>query len=328
MSGPLDRRTTVGPGARIGGLIVVAALVFSSCDESEDPVPAGPEGGVPPTEEGNLDRRYYERNFIFASVQEDSVFIVPWLMQTVEDPDTVMRSATAWLARGGVWDGFYEEQWWTSPTRAPARLVPHAGLQFLVGDNDAIDGVLFEEGARSLELVLGEAGPAWTGSRGDTYRVLSGSAYLADQRIDGRVLDMARASAGPQPPDGDWVFLLSGDSAHFVMAGDSEHGGDVEPLYRGWGSHDEVRMQWPEVRLDWERTEAFPPARRDVPVEWRITSSDRSVEGVLEAISAEMQPGAGPGPLLPVRALYQVSGSLTVGDDDYAVHGVLFHERR
>ena len=310
----------------IGGSVILGVAL--ACGETEQPAPQGPTDGTEVADSGNLNRRFYERNFVFASVAADSVFIVPWLLQTVEDPDSVTREARAWIARGGVWDGFYDERWRTGPTRAPARLVPHLGLQLLVGDNDAIDGILYEQGARLLELVLGDARPAWTGARGDTYQVLSGAAYLVDQRIDGMILDMARASAGPLPPGGDWAFLLSGDSAHFVLAGDSEYGGDRPPLYRAWGVHDDDLMQWPDVRVDWERTEAFPPARRDVPVEWHVWSPDGSIEGRLEAISAEMQPGEGAGPLLPVRALFEVIGDFAVGEDTYGIRGLLVHERR
>lgn len=310
----------------LGGWLILTVTL--ACGDPEQPAPEGPSGGTAVADSGNLDRRYYERNFVFASVAADSVFIVPWLMQTIEDPETVTREARAWLARGGVWDGFYDERWQTAPTRAPTRLVPHLGLHFLVRDGDAIDGILYEEGARSLELVLGDADPPWTGARGDTYQVLSGSAYLVDQRIDGMILDMARGSAGPLPPGGDWAFLLSGDSAHFVLAGDSEYGGEAPPLYRAWGAHDDDVFRWPEARVDWERTEAFPPARRDVPVEWRVWSSDGSIEGHLEAISAEMQAGDGPGPLLPVQALYEVTGELTVGENAFGVHGILAHRRR
>lgn len=299
-----------------------------ACMDAEQSVPQSPAEGPTVTDNGNLDRRFYERNFVFASVAADSVFIVPWLMQTVDHRDTVMREAQGWLARGGVWDGFYDEQWTTGPTRAPTRLVPHLGLQLFVRSDDVIDGILYEEGARSLELVLGDANPPWTGARGDTYQVLSGSAYLLDQRIDGMILDMARASAGPLPPSGDWAFLLSGDSAHFVLAGDSEYGGDIPPLYRAWGVQEDDRMQWPEVHVDWERTEAFPPARRDVPVEWHVWSPDGSIEGRLEAISAKMQPGEGAGPLLPVRALFEVIGDVAVGEDTFGVRGLLVHERR
>lgn len=309
----------------LGSVMLGVAL---ACGDAEPPLPQGPASGAAAADSGNLGRRFYERNFVFASLSADSVFIVPWLMQTVEEPDTVTRAARAWLARGGVWDGFYNERWGTAPTRAPTRLVPHLGLQFVVRDGDALDGILYEQGARSLELALGNANPPWTDVRGDRYQVLSGSAYLIDQRIDGMILDMARASDGSLPPGGDWAFLLSGDSAHFIIAGDSEYGGETPPAYRVWGLHEERQMQWSDVRVDWERTEAFPPARRDVPVEWRLWSTDGAIEGSLGAVSAEMHPGEGPGPLLPVRALFEVTGSVTVGVDVYDVHGVLVHERR
>ena len=309
-------------------LALVFALAAGACGEAEEALPDGAEGGAVAPSEGNFTNRAYERNFVFAAMEGDSVFIVPWLMHTFESPDTVMREARGWLARGGVWEAFYAERWWTAPTRAPSRVLPHRGLRLLVGEGDAIDGVLFEQGARSLEVVLGEVEASWTGARGGSFDVLSGAAYLADQRVDGMVLDMARASAGETVPGGDWAFLLSGDTARFVFAGDVEYGGDDQPMYRGWGNLEDDGLQWPEVRMDWQRTEAFPPARRDVPVEWLIWSADGVVEGRLEAVSAEIQPGEGPGPLLPVRALYEVTGQLTTSEGDFPVHGILVHERR
>ena len=48
------------------------------------------------------------------------------------------------------------------------------------------------------------------------------------------VLDVSRTSTTRVPGSGDWAFLLSGDSAQFVLAADTEHGGDVEPLYRAF----------------------------------------------------------------------------------------------
>ncbi len=196
-----------------------------------------------------------------------------------------------------------------------------------MGDEGAIDGIVFEDPPRSLEIILGEGDEPWT-ARGGSFQVLTGSAYLADRRIDGMVLDMARASAGDRSTGGDWAFLLSGDSARFVLAAEEEHGGENEPLYRGWADHEGGDLQWPEVRVDWLRTEAFPPARRDIPVEWSIRSDDRSIAGELEAVSAEIQPGEGPGPLLPVRALYEVVGELRTTDGDFRVHGIVVHQRR
>lgn len=308
------------------GLAIVALL--NGCGDSEQAAPSGVDGRAVPDDSGSFSQRVYERNFVFASLDGDSIFMVPWMMQAAEEEESVMREAWAWLARGGAWDAFFAERWLTPPTREPARILPHGGLRLLVRDGSAIDGILFEEGARSLEISLGEVVASWTGARGGSFEVLTASAYLVDQRVDGVLLDMTRASAGSRPPGGDWAFLLSGDSARFVLAADEEYGGDTAPMYRGWGDYADVELQWPDVTLDWHRTEAFPPARRDVPVEWRVRSSDRAVEGALSAVSAELQPGTGPGPLLPVRALFEVVGQLSTMEGTFPVRGILVHERR
>jgi hypothetical protein len=307
---------------------VATAAVFAACSGDAPPPSQGAAGAAQPADSGNFEGRVYERNFVFAAVDDDSVFIVPWMMLATEAPDAIEREAHAWLSRGGVWDGFYTERWSTPVDQDPTQLVPHGGLSLLVREGGVIDGIVFEDGRRELEIILDQVGASWTDARGGAFEVLSGSAYLAAQRIDGMVLDVARASGTGQPTGGDWAFLLSGDSAQFVLAADAEHGGEAEPLYRGWGDLGERELAWPEVRLEWRRTEAFPPARRDVPVEWRVWSADESVSGQLEAVSAEIRAGEGPGPLLPVRALYEVIGELRDATGVYPVHGVLVHERR
>lgn len=300
----------------------------AACGEPEDAAPPGRAGGLTPDTAGNFTRRSYERNFVFASLEGDSTFIVPWMMKTFEEPDSVVREVRGWLARGGVWDEFYAERWRTPPSRAASRPVPHGQLQLLARENEAIDGLLFEQGARSLEIMLGDQRASWTGARGGAFNVMTGSAFLASQRIEGMVLEVSRAAGGTQVPGGDWAFLLSGDSAQFVFAADVEHGGDVQPVYRGWAAIEDAELQWPDVSMEWNRREAFPPARRDVPVEWRIRSADGRVDGYLGAVSAEIQPGPGPGPLLPVLALFEVSGTVTTARGEFPVLGVFVHERR
>ena len=307
----------------------LAVAAAAACSGDAPPPQQGDVGGPQPADTGNFEGRIYERNFVFAAVDGDSVFIVPWMMLATETPEAIQRDAHAWLSRGGVWDGFYAESWETSLDQDPTQLQPHEGFSLLVREGGAIDGIVFQEGRRELEIIMDQVGASWTDARGGSFEVLTGSAYLSAQRIDGMLLDVARASVTGTPTGGDWAFLLSGDSAHFVLAADSEHGGEAEPLYRGWGDlEDDDELVWPEVRVEWARTEAFPPARRDVPVEWRVLSGDESVSGELEAVSAEIRAGEGPGPLLPVRALYEVIGELRDSGDVYPVRGVLVHERR
>jgi hypothetical protein len=270
----------------------------------------------------------FEQNFVFANVSGDSVFLVPWVIRSRSQPDAVQHEARGWLARSGTWDAFYTEEWTTPPSRAPARFLPYGNLRLLVEEGDIVDGIIFDDGARSLELVLGDALASWGGARGETVEILQGAAYLAEERVDGVVLHLARASADASPPGGDWALLLSGDSVRVVLAADSEHGGEVPPLYRGWADVNGASRQWPELHVEWTATQGFPPARRDVPASWRVWSDNGTFEGELHALSSDIRAGAGPGPLLPVRALFEVVGQVSTAEGDFPIHGLLAHERR
>jgi hypothetical protein len=299
-----------------------------ACGESEPTPLAEPSGEGTEAGAAGLDRPTFEQNFVFADVSGDSVFLVPWLIRTTSLPEGVRREARGWLARSGTWDAFYAEEWMTPPSRAPARFLPFGNLQLLVQEGDIVDGIIFDDGARNLELVLGEVQSSWGGPRGETVEIIDGAAYLAEERVDGIIMHLARASAGAGPPGGDWALLMSGDSVSVVLSADSEHGGEEEPLYRGWADLDGSGLQWPELHLEWTATQAFPPARRDVPASWRLWSDNGTLDGELHAISSTIQPGSGPGPLLPVRALFEVVGEISTTEGDFPIHGLLVHERR
>jgi hypothetical protein len=306
--------------------LLVAAVI--GCGDAEPAPPTEPVGEGAAAEGAGPENPVFEQNFVFANVSGDSVFLVPWLIRATSRPDAVMREARGWLARSGTWDAFYAEAWTTPPSRAPARLLPNGELQLLVQEGDVVDGIIFEDGTRSLELALGEVQASWGGPRGETVELLEGAAYLAEERVDGIILHLARASADEGAPGGDWALVMSGDSARFVFAAENEHGTESDPLYRGWADLEDREMQWPELHLEWTATQAFPPARRDVPASWRIWSSDGSVDGELHAVSSDIAPGAGPGPLLPVRALFEVVGRISMDEGDFPLHGLLVHERR
>lgn len=309
--------------------LIAALLVLTvACGDAEPVPPAAPVGTGAEAGAAGAETPTFEQDFVFASVSGDSIFLVPWLIRSTSLPDGVQREARGWLARSGTWDAFYSEQWTTPPSRAPARFLPHGDLQLLVQEGDVVDGIIFDDGTRSLELVLGDTRASWSGPSGETVDLLDGAAYLAQERVDGVILHLARASAGVEPPGGDWALLLSGDSVRIVLATDAEQGAEEDPMYRGWAEMDDVQRQWPELHLEWTATQAFPPARRDVPASWRLWSEDGSMDGELHAISSDMQAGVGPGPLLPVRALFEVVGELATAEGDFAIHGLVVHERR
>jgi hypothetical protein len=139
---------------------------------------------------------------------------------------------------------------------------------------------------------------------------------------------MARGSSNETPPGGDWAFLTSGDSLQIVLQGDAEHDGDPPPGYRGWARLELEDLQWPSLTVEWAEINAFQPARRDVPVSWTISSPDGDLSGVLEVTSSEVQAGEGSGPVLPVDAMFEVEGTVSIDGGSFPVHGLFRHQRR
>jgi len=310
----------------------VAAILLAcagfGCAEPAPEVFVESQGTTPSDAPRDFPGRSYERNFVFTTVTEDSLLIVPWLFETTTQPGTVVREARGWLDRSGTWDAFFAERWQTPPTRIPARVLPHGSLKLVVRDGNAVDGIIYDEGDRNLELALGSVLMEWGGPRGEVFQLLDGSLYLSDRRLGGIVLDMARGSSAETPRAGDWAFLASGDSLQLVLQGESEHQGEPLPAYRGWGRLDLRNLQWSPLTVDWVETNAFQPARRDVPVSWTISSPDGELQGTLEVSSADVRAGQGSGPVLPVQALFEVEGTVTIEGRTFPVRGLFRHEQR
>jgi hypothetical protein len=322
------------PSTPVPALALAALVVLTGCGPSEpaparDTVTAG--GASAP---GTFRGRIYERNFVFTTLTGDSTFLVPWLMSAQTRPGGVDRHARGSLARGTAWEAFYDASWTTPPTRVPWRIIPHGNLRLMVGEGDAIEQILFSEGPRQLELELsGDPLIEWTGVQGQTYRLIDAAIYISDRRVGGMALDMARvhgsdgSDEADEADEGDWAFLVSGDSLQVVLESPSAADPGAPGACRGWARLDFRELQWPSLTIDWAEVRAYQPARQDVPVSWTITSLEDDVEGVLQVQSAQIQAGDGPGPLLPVDALFLVSGTLQVEGAAYPVRGLFRHTR-
>jgi len=313
---------------RRGVTAVVLACTGFGCAEPAPEFFVESQGAAPGDAPGNFPGRSYERNFVFATVTGDSLLMVPWLFVTTTQPGTVVREARGWMDRSSTWDSFFAERWETPPIRIPARILPHGSLRLVVRDGNTVDGIIYDEGSRNLELALGNMLIEWGGPRGEVFQLLDASLYLSERRISGIVLDMARGSSADTPPAGDWAFLASGDSLQLVLQGESEHQGEPLPTYRGWGRLDFRDVQWSTLNVDWVETNAFQPARRDVPVSWTISSPDSELQGILAVTSADVLTGQGSGPVLPVQALFEVEGTVTIEESTFPVRGLFRHERR
>jgi hypothetical protein len=313
---------------RCGPLALTLVAVLATCSPEappEQPGAAAPVQGLP----GDAPGRVFERGVVFIGSAGDSTLTVPWLFTAYTRPGGVDRRARAWLARGGTWEPFVDESWATAPTRVPWRLHPHARLRLVVGEGERLEGLMFAEGSRRLEVAIGATRADWTGSQGETFLVADGGTVLAQQRIPGLVLDLARAHRGETPAPGDWMFLISGDSVQMVLTGNEAPGADGADSYEGWGRFpDKSERPWRDVNVSWVETRAFERARRDVPVRWRVRSGDGEMQVELTQQSANIEAGAGAGPLLPVEAFFEVTGTMRVGEATYPVRGLVRHVQR
>ena len=207
-------RVGAAPVRRLGGVVLLVGVVSCS-GEPGDPADAtaAAEPARTPTTSPAL--RLYERTVVFAALDTDSTLVVPWFFSVQDRGDSVARAAQAWLSRNGSWESFLSESWQGPATRAPWRLHPRGPLRFVVGLDDALETVVFDRGPRHLELSFGGMLSEWTPSGDQVFRVHEGSVLLADQRVEGVVLDINR-SRPPVPVHGEWAFLTSGDSL-FVL---------------------------------------------------------------------------------------------------------------
>jgi hypothetical protein len=270
--------------------------------------------------------RIYERRLLFLGSDPDSALVVPWFFTARAEPDAVVREIRGWLARAGTWEPFFRQGWRSGPARAPWRLLPYGPVRLVVGPGDALEDVIFQEGARQLHVSFGSLLADWTSPGGDVYRIHEAGVQLATGTVEGILLDLSR-TRGPGGAAGEWGLLLSGDSLQLVVDGvrvraDGEVGDSAAVA---WARLDFRRLQWPALFLVPDEVLAYERARRDVPVSWRIRTPDGSVEGMLRVETTEIEAGRGSGPFLPVYALFEVSGELLIEGRTYPVRGVLRH---
>ena len=307
-------------------LALVAGLI--ACSADAPPEGAGSASAPDPGSAGNLQGRVFERAVVFLTSAGDSTLIVPWLFSARTKPGGVDRTARAWLARGGEWEPFLLESWETSPTRVPWRLHPRGKLRLVVGEGEALEALLFEEGARRLEVQIGGTRAQWSGSQGETFLVEDGAAILAERRLPGLVLDLARVHRGESPPPGDWMFLTSGDSVQVVLSGTDASAAGAG-TFEGWARlQDSREIPWRDVSVSWVETRAFERARREVPVRWSLAAGSGEMDAELEVQTAHIEAGEGAGPLLPVDAFFEVAGNLRIAESAYPVRGLVRHVQR
>jgi hypothetical protein len=331
----LDREIGAGEGKILDPtvpLIRTGVLLLGlsvACGPADQP-PTDDRADTParPDTARNFQSRTYERHIVFLTFQEDSTLLASMSFSARTRADGVERGIRGWLARGETWDPFLSESWKGAPASAPWRLLPHGPVRLVVGLEDALETVIFQEGGRSLELDLGPLLVEWSGLRAQTFRVHEAALALADGSVEGHLLDMRRAWTTGGDAPGGWGILLSGDSLQVVFENLDPDSGADGGAFNVWGRVQFLDRQWQDVRFVWSDIRAYGPARRDVPTSWEIGSPEGELQGALSADALHLEAGEGDGPLLPVDGLFQVNGILSLEGADYPVRGLLRHIQR
>lgn len=265
----------------------------------------------------------YRRTVVFVGTSRDSSMYVPWEFANRVEPDRILRSTRGWLGRAGEWRLFVEDDWSTETTRSPWRILPRGSARLIVGMDDALREIYFQEGVRDLSVRMGEIIAEWSGQRGETYRLLNGTSRLAGVETSGLVLDALTA----RPNEADEVTelaLLTGGPGFQLLFADSEGSNP----YRAWARVDTSTHSWPEVEVAWPELYSFERARRDIPVVWTISATDPELTGRLEAVSSHQHTMRGTGARLPALGVYEITGSVTIGSERIEVTGFLRHLQR
>lgn len=301
----------------------------SGDDDAGDREPAG-AGVVPPAGGGSAGGAGTGGGQ--GPAPSDTVLVVPLFFTTRTVEQGIEREIRGWVGRGESWESFAEGPWRASPSRTPWRIVPRGPVRLVVGRGGALETVVFRDPPRVMELDLGEELVEWTGADGSTFRLESASALVGTRSFEGMALDLTRGRDLSAPPFGDWAFLVSGDSLQVVLESPTEAAPGTDGAFRAFGRIDFRRLQWREVTVEWTESRAYEPARRDVPGGWSFSSTEDGgpgpgLTGNLSSRSARLASGGGEGPVLPVDALFVVSGTVALGDSEYPVHGLYRHHR-
>jgi hypothetical protein len=298
-------------------------LVLVACSrEQPESAPLGGSGDADsvPGYQGRL----FERNVVFLTTRPESLLIIPWLISARTLPGGVQREARGLLGRNETWEEFFSDRWETPPTRLPWNPLPRSRMRLVVGELDALEQILFDEGPRQLGVHLLEPRAEWSGPRGESFRILDGALVMSSTRVPGIILDMTRGRPLREAVGGDWAVLYSGDSLQMVL-----HAPELVPpgtagAFHAWSKLGDQERQWPDVTVSWSARRAFERARREVPVAWSaVAGGELRVD--LDVHAALIQAGEGEGPQLPVDAFFQVVGTVRIGDAVHPVRGLLRH---
>jgi len=272
---------------------------------------------------------WHERSFVFVSADTDSVVALPWSFHTRQIGEREVRQRDAWLGADGAWDLLASELD-TGRVRSDAeRILPGRSLRIRVGAGDAVTALTFRTGEGEIEALPGLLLAEWTGAPQEVVRFHRARIGLESNELEGFLMDLSVRGGPGDDWTGDWLFVQGGDflqAAFRELPHTLEAGSEPRP-YQGWTRIAVRNRHWPGIELEWAEVRSFEQARRDIPVRWTLRSQDGELTGDLHSVAQHLSTGEGEGPLLPVKALFQIEGEIRHLGDTVGVVGILRHRQ-
>jgi hypothetical protein len=275
----------------------------------------------------------FMRALVFVSNPGDTATVAPWIFRSTPIASGTRRERSVWFARGGNWEVLHADTLRGPASRSPWRILPGGPIRLVVGPEDRIESLLFDDPPRVLELEPGRFVAEWTPEASSIWRLEEGVLRLPGGTTRGLVLDLTRSRTAGSSSALDWGFLHGGNDLQLLL---QELPG-TDPLsnqgarFRMWIRVGGEERSWEEVFVRWRQVRPFDRARRDIPVrlEWSAPQGvlDPPFSGTLQVVSSSLTVGEGEGPVLPLSGFLEVDGTVELGTRRFPVRGVLRHLR-
>jgi len=284
----------------------------------------------------------FVRALVFVSLPGDSATVSPWIFRSTPIASGTRRERGVWFSRNGAWETLRVDTLRGPASRSPWRILPGGPIRLVVGPEDAIESLIFDDPPRVLELEPGRFVAEWTPETSSIWRIAEGTLLLPGAQTRGLVLDLTRSRAAGSVNTLDWGFVHGGATLQLLMQElpAPEPRADAPPPtqsqtmgagYRMWIRVNGEERSWDNVRVNWREVRPFDRARRDVPVrlEWSAPQGvlDPPFSGSLRVVSSSLAVGEGEGPVLPILGFLEVEGTVELGANRFPVRGVIRHLR-
>ena len=303
------------------GLLLLGGLFLSGCAQGDDRAStASGQGGASAVTESPppfLGQRFH-RTLLFLSADEGTPVAALWTFQQEVVLEGIFRTRTGYLSGEEQWEELVRDQRITPHQRFPWRILPGGGIRIQMDEGEEITQIAFDLPTRQLSATRGRLLGDWSPDPDRTLRLFQSTLILPTREVRGYLLDSGWTGADPDiPAPSDWALLIpQGSNPVVLVQEDSEHPPEGEAsTWVAWSPGGGTPREWAPISVRWTDVSPVERARRNAPEGWLMQTPETKtqtpwLEASLRRRSVFMDILDGPGPVFPIRGLYQIQGTL------------------